>query len=224
MHVTAQNIVCRGCGKKFLKGAALVQHIEKNQCPHINRADFETQRALVAVNMHKMSNMDVDEMGLLSFTASTIGDQSVGGGVPIEADSLLDNDETADDLNLNMPGLARILSDSSSATSAASVARTKKYENNFPALGAAPKIEEKAKPKGEAPTENGSQGGTWAQRHFPNAPKTPASADWQQDSVSDPSLISTLNPLTGQKGHFRIMDLQRNPLDGNFHCPFEQCM
>ena len=224
MHVTAQNIVCRGCGKKFLKGAALVQHIEKNQCPHINRADFETQRALVAVNMHKMSNMDVDEIGLLSFTASTIGDQSVGGGVPIEADSLLDNDETADDLNLNMPGLARVLSDSSSATSAASVARTKKYENNFPALDAAPKIEEKAKQKGEAPKENGLPGGTWAQRHFPNAPKTPASADWQQDSASDPSFVSTLNPLTGQKGHFRIMDLQRNPLDGNFHCPFEQCM
>lgn len=223
MHVTAQNIVCRGCDKKFFKGAALVQHIEKNQCPHINRADFETQRALVAVNMHKMSNMDADEMGLLSFTASTVGDQSVGGGVPIEADSLLDNDEAADDLNLNMPGLARVLSDSSSATSAASIARTKTYENNFPVLGAESKPKDKSKQKDESSKESLSQGGTWAQRHFPNAPKTPASADWQLDSASDPSLISTLNPLTGQKGHFRIMDLQRNPLDGNFHCPFEQC-
>ena len=223
MHVTAQNIVCRGCGKKFLKGAALVQHIEKNQCPHINRADFETQRALVAVNMHKMSNMDAEEMGLLSFTASTVGDQSVGGGVPIELDSLLDNEEAADDLNLNMPGLARVLSDSSSATSALSGAHTRIYEDNFPSLGAEPKLKEKGKQRGEAPKDNVSQAGTWAQRHFPNAPKTPASTDWQRDSASDPSLISTLNPLTGQKGHFRIMDLQRNPVDGNYHCPFEQC-
>lgn len=223
MHVTAQNIVCRGCGKKFLKGAALVQHIEKNQCPHINRADFETQRALVAVNMHKMSNMDAEEMGLLSFTASTVGDQSVGGGVPIELDSLLDNEEAADDLNLNMPGLARVLSDSSSATSGLSGARTRIYEDSFPTLGAEPKPKEKGKQKGEAPKDNVSQGGSWAQRYFPNAPKTPASADWRRDSASDPSLISTLNPLTGQKGHFRIMDLQRNPMDGNYHCPFEQC-
>lgn len=223
MHVTAQNIVCRGCDKKFLKGAALVQHIEKNQCPHINRADFETQRALVAVNMHKMSNMDVDEMGLLSFTASTVGDQSVGGGVPIELDSLMDNEEVADDLNLNMPGLARVLSDSSSATSAASVGRTQKYENHFPAIGAEPKLKGKERQKDEAPEEESHHGETWAQRHFPYAPKTPASADWQRDSSSNPSLISSLNPLTGQKGHFRIMDLQRNPMDGNYHCPFEQC-
>ena len=216
MHVTAQNIVCRGCDRKFLKGAALVQHIEKNQCPHINRADFETQRALVAVNMQKISNLDADEMGLLSFTASTVGDQSVGGGVPIEAESLLDNEEAVDDLNMNMPSLARVLSDSSSATSTASAACTKTYEKNFPVLGSEPKI----KDKGE---ENVSQGGTWAQRHFSNAPKTPASADWQQNSASDSSFVSTLNPITGQKGHFRIMDLQRNPLDGTFHCPFEHC-
>lgn len=220
MHVTAQNIVCRGCNKKFLKGAALVQHIEKNQCPHINRADFETQRALVAVNMHKISNMDADEMGLLSFTASTVGDQSVGGGVPIEAESLLDNE---DDLNLDMPNLENILSNSSSTTSVASVTHIKAYENNFPVLGAEPKLNSKGKEKDGTPKESVSQGGTWAQRYFPNAPKTPASADWQQDPASDSSLVSTLNPITGQKGHFRIMDLQRNPLDGNFHCPFEQC-
>lgn len=221
--MTAQNICCRGCNKKFLKGAALVQHIEKNQCPHINRADFETQRALVAVNMHKISNMDADEMGLLSFTTSTVGDQSVGGGVPIEVDSLLDNEEAVDDLNMNMPSLARVLSNSSSATSAASVARTKTYENSFPVLGAEPKLKGKGKEKDEVQKDNVSQGGTWAQQHFPNAPKTPASADWQQVPSSDSGFGSTIDPLTGQKGHFRIMDLQRNPLDSNFHCPFEQC-
>lgn len=223
MHVTAQNISCRGCDKKFLKGAALVQHIEKNQCPHINRADFETQRALVAVNMHKISNMDPDDMGLFTLTASTAGDQSVGGGVPIEAESLLDNAEAADDLNMNMPGLARILWNSSSSTSTASAARTKQYQSNFPLLGAEPKLKGKGVEKDEAPKENVSQGGTWAQRHFPDAPKTPASADWNENPRSDSSFVSTLNPITGQRGHFRIMDLMRNPLDGNYHCPFEQC-
>jgi hypothetical protein len=223
MHVTSQNICCRGCGKKFLKGAALVQHIERNQCPHINRADFETQRALVAVNMHKISNMDTDDAGLLSFAASTAGDQSVGGGVPVEAESLLDNEEAVENLNMNMPSLAKVLSSSSSAMSAATVAGNKAYDASYPALGSEPKPKGKGKEKAGAGKENVSQGATWAQQHFPDAPKTPAPADWQQVSSSETGIVSTVDPLTGQKGHFRIMDLKRNPLDSNFHCPFDQC-
>lgn len=170
--------------------------------------------------MHKISNMDDDEMGLLSFTSSTVGDQSVGGGVPI-SDSLLDNEESVD--ALDMPSLARVLSNSASATSAASVARTKTYENSFPVLGSEPKLKGKEKEKDEAGKENVSQEGTWAQQHFPNAPKTPAPADWQPVSSSESGFVSTVDPLTGQKGHFRIMDLQRNPFDSNYHCPFDQC-
>lgn len=222
MHVTSQNISCRGCGKKFLKGAALVHHIERNQCPHINRADFETQRAMVAVNMHKMSNTEAEDVGLLSFAPSTTGDLSVGGGVPIEADSLLDNEETADELNMNMPGLARVLSNSSSTTSAASVARSKAYDNRYPVLGSEPKMKGKGKEKEGAQKENVSQR-TWAQQHFPNAPMTPVPADWQQIPPSETGFVSTIDPLTGQIGHFRIMDLQPNPMDSNFHCPFDQC-
>lgn len=171
--------------------------------------------------MHQISNMVEDE-GLLSFTASTVGDQSVGGGVPI-SESLMDNEEPVDELNMNMPSLARVLSNSTSTTSAASVARTQTYENSFPVLGSEPKLKGKGKEKDEVGKENVSQRGTWAQQHFPNAPKTPAPADWQPVSSSESGFVSTLDPLTGQKGHFRIMDLQRNPFDSNYHCPFDQC-
>lgn len=219
MHVTAQNICCRGCGKKFLKGAALVQHIERNQCPHINRADFETQRALVAVNMHKISRMDADEV-LLSFAPSTAGDLSEGG-VRLERDSLLD--EAADDLNMNMPGLAGVVSNSSSTTSGPSAVRSKAYENNYPVLGSEPKSKGKGKEKDGVNNENGSHGATWAQQYFPNAPKTPASAGWQPVHLSESGIVSTVDPLTGQTGHFRVMDLQRNSLDSSYHCPFDGC-
>ena len=229
MHTTAQNIKCRGCGKKFLKGAALVKHIEGSQCPVINKVDFETQRAMVAVNMHKMSNREQDEFGLLSFTTSTAGASSADGGVPVGVDSLLDNEDMADEVNMNMPSLGRVLSNGSVATTTASIAHSKAYEQSYPALSTASSGNGKGKGKGKenekgnVANDQRSQHGTWAEQHFPDAPRTPAPADWQQVPSSDTGIISTIDASSGRRGHFRVADIKRDPMDGNYHCPFANC-
>ena len=226
MHAAEQNINCRGCGKHFAKGAALLSHIEKNQCPGIQDLDFETQRALIANDMQIESNKESDEFGILSLRATTIADSSVGG-VPI-ADSILDNEETPDELNANMPTLSRILSNGSSATSSASVARSKAYQNSYPALGsdAKGKGKENGKSKIDPTATDADQpvAESWAKRHFPDAPKTPAPADWTPIMSSESGYADTVDAADGKVGHFRIADLKPDSTDGKYHCPFLNCL
>lgn len=200
-----------------------MSHIEKNQCPKIQNYDFETQRAIVANNMSVMSTKDDDEYGLMSLRISTVADSSVGG-VPI-ANSILDNEETPEALNM-MPILSRIRSNDSSATSTASVTRSKVYQNSYPALGSDPtsKVEDKGKAKIDSSTTSGSQPvESWAKRNFPDAPATPAPADWTPAGSSNSGYADTVDTADGPPGHFRIMDMKRNLHDGLYHCPFNNC-
>lgn len=204
-----------------------MSHIENNKCPMIGVSDFQTQRAIVANNMHMISNEEKEELGLMSFRHSTVGESSVGG-VAI-ASSILDDEEPAEDLNMNMPSLSRVLSNGSSATSTASVAQTKAYHNSYPALGSEPKSKAKSKmsstPGPMSAQEGGAVAETWAKHNFPNAPNTPVTADWKQDwkPESNSGYINTTNAANGKHGHFRLADIKRDPVDGHYHCPFDGC-
>lgn len=201
-----------------------MNHIEKNQCPKIGPHDFETQRAMVANTMQKFTTENPDDLGLLALRISTNGESSIGG-VPI-ARSILDNEETPDDLNMNIPSLTRVLSNSSSATSTASVIQIKGYNNNYPALGSDPKTKGKERVKSRsnaASIEAEPIAETWAKQHFPDAPQTPAPAGWKPGPSSNPGFVNTVDAATGKTGHFRLADLKQDPVDGFFHCPFPGC-
>lgn len=222
MHAHEQNIKCRGCGKVFLKGAALMSHIEKSQCPGINKSDFETQRAMVAITMHNISNADDRDPDMMSFATSTAAD-SVGGGVRIEDLSLLDDTETPDALDEPLPRFGSPSSHSSNMTSKEHTARNTLYESNYPKPGSEPK----GKGKGSNASTTGRKGDgsmieSWVEHNFPGAAQTPAPPGWAPPS-SENGFLNTIDPATGQPGHFRVMDLKRDPLTGHYQCPFLKC-
>lgn len=232
MHAHEQNITCRGCGKVFLKGAALLSHIEKNQCPGINKEDFETHRAMVAIAMHNLSNSDKNDEDPLSFPTSTAGD-SLGGGVRLDDLSLLDENETRDALGEALPTFGSHSSQSSASTSKDQPLRTELYESNYPTLGSEPKGKTKRSEastttkRSEASTTGESEdvrvNESWVSHNFPDAPQTPAPPGWARAPSSETGFLSTINPANGQLGHFRIMDLKRDVVTGHYYCPFLKC-
>lgn len=203
-----------------------MSHIEKNQCPGIRKEDFEAQRALVAIGLHKACQNDPDSIGIMSLGPSTTEESSVGG-VPV-TDSILDENEPPSELNKNMPSLGRIDSNDSSDMSTASANRIRGYENSYPALNS---VQDKG--KGKQHRTSGSVTGnderpdpiglTWSQHNFPDAPRTPAIANWNQVPASDTSYVNTIDALSGQLGHFRIIDMKPDHTDGLYHCPFDKC-
>ncbi|MCJ1466960.1 hypothetical protein MMC07_005582 [Pseudocyphellaria aurata] len=223
MHAHEQNITCRGCGKVFLKGAALLNHIEQNQCPGIDKTDFETQRAMMAIAMHNISNSENNDDDALSFPSSTAGD-SQGGGVRLDGLSLLDENETRDALDEASPKLGSHSSQSSASTSKDTPFRSKLYESNYPTLGSEPKGKTK---RSEASTTSESESvrvnESWVNHNFPGAPQTPAPPGWTPIPSSENGLLSTINPANGQIGHFRVMDLKRDVVTGHYYCPFMKC-
>ena len=222
MHAHEQNIKCRGCGKVFLKGAALLSHIENCHCPGINKSDFETQRAMVASTMHTSSNAGRREHDMLSFATSTVAD-SVGGGVRLDELSLLDDTEPPENLSEPPPRFGSPSNQLSTLTPKESIARNTLYEGNYPKLGTEPK----GKGKGSTASttgqkENESMAESWVQHNFPNARPTPAPRGWTP-VPSESGFQNTIDPANGQPGHFRVMDLKRDPLTGNYRCPFDKC-
>lgn len=200
-----------------------MSHIEKNQCPGINRADFETQRAMVAITMHNMSNSNKRDEDPVSFATSTVGD-SLGGGVRLDDLSLLDENEKPDALGEPLPTFGSGSSGSSTSTSKDHPVRGKLYESNYPVLGSEPKgkgMSSKASTTGER--EDVSVNESWVNHNFPDAPKTPASPGWAPSSASEAGFLRTIDPANGKLGHFRIMDLNRDTLTGFYHCPFLRC-
>lgn len=222
MHAHEQNIKCRGCGKVFLKAGALLSHIEKNQCPGINRAQFETHRAMVAIRMDNMSNANNRDENPVSFATSTVGD-SLGGGVRLDDLSLLDENETPDDLGEPLPTFESGSSGSSTSASKDHPVRGKLYESNYPVLGSEPKGK---RTNSKASTTGGREGisvnESWVNHNFPDAPKTPAPPGWVP-SASESSFLRTINPSNGQLGQFSLLDLKRDSFSGFYHCPFLKC-
>ena len=223
MHAMQQNIKCRGCGKVFLKGAALLNHVEKSQCPGISVSDLETGRALVALGMHISSNV-ADEEQDFPFAPSTVA-ESVGGGVPLEPDSLLDDMDVPESLPSVMQSVGGSVSSSSSkSTSRARPARNVLYDCNYPALGKQPKGKEILKnPRSmTGDTDDMSERESWAIHNFPDALPTPAPPGWKS-APSESSYISTIDPITGHGTRKQQITVPRDIVTGEFYCPWSDC-
>lgn len=207
MHATQQNIKCRGCSKLFLQGAALMAHIERSQCPVIHRAEFETQRAMVALTMEHLTKVGEPDLQM----DPAIEEDPFEGGVRLDEASAEDDD---DDL------LGGSVSDASTASAPRTVGST--YTEAFPALGGQPKGKGIAEPEEWENEEiESSKNQPWANRFYPNAPKTPAPPGWTSNTEFE--YRSSIDPMNGQRSHFRLADIKRDVYTGMFHCPMKSC-
>lgn len=217
-----QNIKCRGCGKVFLKGAALLNHVEKSQCPGISCSDLETGRALVALGMHIASNTPEYDHDL-PMAPSTAGD-SVGGGVRLEDLSLLDDMDVPESLRSVMPSLGSVSSSSSKSTSMARPVQNVLYNCNYPAIGNEP--QGKKTPKYQrsiaGDTDTMSEHGSWVSHNFPDAAPTPAPAGWEP-ARSESSFATTVDPISGHRIRKQQIIVPRDIVTGKFYCPWNNC-
>lgn len=185
-------------------------HIERSQCPVIHKAEFETQRAMVALTMEHLTK--VGEPDLHIDPANT--DDALEGGVRLDDASVEDDD---DDL----------LGGSVSGASTVSAPRTvgSSYADAFPALGGQSKGKAIAEPGEWEDEENeedeSSKSQPWANRFYPNAPQTPAPPGWTSNTEFE--YRSSIDPMNGQRSHFRLADIKRDFHTGMFHCPMKSC-
>lgn len=188
-----------------------MSHIERSQCPVIHKAEFETQRAMVALTMEHLTK--VGEPDLQMDPAMTDDDplDALEGGVRLDEASDEDDD---DDL------LGGSVSGASTASAPRAVGST--YADAFPTLGGQPKGKGIAGPEEWEDEENESpKNQPWANRLYPNAPKTPAPPGWTSNTEFE--YRSSIDPMNGQRSHFRLADIKRDVHTGMFHCPMKSC-
>lgn len=183
-------------------------HIERSQCPVIHKAEFETQRAMVALTMEHLTKVGEPD---LQMDPALTDDTLDGGGVRLDGESVADDD---DDL------LGGSLSDASTVSAPRAVGST--YADEFPALGGKSIGKGIAEPEELENEENGSsKNQSWASRFYPNAPKTPAPPGWTSNTEFE--YRSSIDPMNGQRSHFRLADIKRDVHTGMFHCPMKSC-
>lgn len=182
-------------------------HIERSQCPVIHKAEFETQRAMVALTMEHLTKVGEPD---LQMEPALTDDPLDGGGVRLDGDSIAEDDD--------------LLGGSVSGVSTVSAPRAVRstYADAFPALGGQPKGKAIAEP-GELENEESDslKNQPWASRFYPNAPKTPAPPGWTSNTEFE--YRSSIDPMNGQRSHFRLADIKRDVHTGMFHCPMKSC-
>ncbi|KAL8954519.1 MAG: hypothetical protein Q9183_007077 [Haloplaca sp. 2 TL-2023] len=156
MHASAHNITCKKCGEAFAKGAAFLNHFEKNMCrpkdqQGLNAGLFEHDRAEMAMVMqNRNKQIEIPGEGFLQIMAphssvhGSVANSTVGG-VPIDVseqpDFLTANDYEKSDAD-RWPPLSRAsvseagtLRPHSPTESLASTSRLRS-ERDYPALNA----------------------------------------------------------------------------------------
>ncbi len=227
-----------------------MSHIEKSQCPVIHKAEFETQRAMVALTMEHITRngvkadaeIQVDQFDPLE--PSLPNAKLQGGGVSLAGLSLVDHDEALDGIftDSSSPvnrtyadkfpvlggepkgkGVVRPIRGQFSILGSEPKEKqaVKPAVSQFPSLESKPKEKEVAKPITSHLGEE-DQGHTWAKRIFLNATPTPPPPEWVSPA-SEFEFRSAINPLNGQRSHFRLADIKRDPYTGMFHCPMNKC-
>lgn len=91
-HRADQDITCIGCGAKFRRAAALMEHIESNQCETITSETYTQERAKKAVLKEAVARvLKSDDVVPVGTTRIGSDVSSVDGGVAVEPPSLLDD-------------------------------------------------------------------------------------------------------------------------------------
>lgn len=185
-------------------------HIERSQCPVIHKAEFETQRAMVALTMEHLTKVGDPDLQMEPMEPALTEDPLDGGGVRLDGNSIADDDD--------------LLGGSVSGASTVSAPRLvdSTYADAYPVLGGQPKGKGIAEP-GERENEGNksSNNQPWANRFYPNAPRTPAPPGWKSNTEFE--YRSSIDPMNGQRAHFRLADIKRDVYTGMFHCPMKSC-
>lgn len=188
-------------------------HIEKSQCPVIHKAEFETQRAMVALTMEHLTKVGEPD---LQVEPGQTDDSLDDGGVRLDGGSVrLDVRSVAEDEDL----LGGSLSGASTVSAPRAVGST--YADVFPTLGGQPKGKGIARPGELEKDENDSSQPSWANRFYPSAPRTPAPPGWTSNTEFE--YRSAIDPMNGHRTHFRLADIKRDVYSGMFHCPMKSC-
>lgn len=182
-------------------------HIERSQCPVIHKAEFETQRAMVALTMEHLTKVGEPD---LQMEPALTDDPLDDGGVRLEVGSIAEDDDL----------LGGSVSGASTVSAPRAVSST--YGDAFPALSGQSKGKGIAQPEELEKDENvSSNNPPWANRFYPNAPKTPAPPGWTSNTEFE--YRSSIDPMNGQRSHFRLADIKRDVYTGMFHCPMKSC-
>ncbi|KAI9738555.1 MAG: hypothetical protein M1835_003223, partial [Candelina submexicana] len=93
-HAAEQNLLCVGCGVKFVRAGGLMDHIEKNQCSAIPKQEFERRRA----QKELVRAFLADPAQQIRYGVTSEAGESIDGGVPVnlgevKLGSLLDFDD-----------------------------------------------------------------------------------------------------------------------------------
>ncbi len=229
MHSTQQNIKCRGCQEIFPRGGGLMMHLENNGCKAtgFNNPTLQQNRAMMEIHMEGVTQLirEDSEAGMPSIGASAAGDTTGGGVLLDEPYDILNEEEDQSQLDSVHPTLAakpaqdESDSDESYTTEIGAPSESNAASSVWPLI---PK-EKKSKPKEDLTNKFekltvGAQ--LWNKKLFPNAPRTPASGylppthQQNQDSI---------NPVSGERNNFPVLDLKPDPIDNLYHCPFPKC-
>ncbi|KAK2753155.1 hypothetical protein FQN54_007981 [Arachnomyces sp. PD_36] len=93
LHRADQDITCVGCAAKFVRAAALMAHIENNQCETISSDAYIQERAKKAVLKEAVAKVLNSDNPLPAPPKLGSEVSSVDGGVPVDPLSLLDDDD-----------------------------------------------------------------------------------------------------------------------------------
>lgn len=209
-----------------------MMHLETNSCTAngFNNPTLQQNRAMMEIHMDGVTQLmrEDSEAGAFSVGTSAAGD-TTGGGVLLDEpyDYLNEEDEDQTQMDSVHPALAvgNAFDDSvsdgvSSTTEAAGGAPS---ESNAPS-SVWPLLRKEKKTKGPEDVTKKMENMTfaepaWSQRLFPNALKNPTTGylpplQEKQD---------TINPVSGERNNFPVLDLKIDSVDNLYHCPFPKC-
>lgn len=183
-----------------------MSHIERSQCPVIHKAEFETQRAMVALTMEHLTKVGEPD---LQMEPALTDDPLDGGGVRLDGNSVTQDDDL----------LGGSVSGASTVSAPRAVGST--YADAFPAIGSQPKGKTIAESEELENESDSLKNRSWANRLYPSAAKTPVPPGWTSNSEFE--YRSSIDPMNGQRSHFRLADIKRDVHTGMFHCPMKSC-
>jgi len=234
MHIQQQNIKCRGCQEVFPRGGGLMMHLETNSCTAngFNNPTLQQNRAMMEIHMDGVTQLmrEDSEAGAFSVGTSVAGD-TAGGGVLLDEpyDFLNEEDEDQTKVNSVHPALAvrNAFDDSDSdgdsfTTMSAGGAPS---ESNAPS-SVWPLLKKEKKTKEPEDVTKKLENMTfaepaWSKRLFPNASKNPGAPGYHSPLHQEKQ--DTINPVSGERNNFPVLDLKIDSIDNLYHCPFPKC-
>ncbi|KAL8999839.1 MAG: hypothetical protein Q9169_001380 [Polycauliona sp. 2 TL-2023] len=234
MHASAHNVKCRGCDEVFAKGAALLLHFEKDLCRPIDKAgisasQFEAQRSAMAMVL-QTKNLDqattasaggsLSRLESVAFGGSVAG-SSVYGGVAIEPseqpDFLTDHgregsqasDDTERPRSPSDDGtdLLSFRDDPRAALNASNLAALNRGRLTKGALADWPEL-------GSRKTD--------VVQGMSNISLSGAGDDMSPGIYAPPSVQPSKSGFT-VAGEMKGIELQPNPISGEWECPYHRC-